>query len=557
MTESNDLQDIPQAIVAPGRRMRFSAVWIIPIVAALVAVGIAVQRILNEGPTITITFKVAEGVEAGKTFVKYKDVNIGQVTKVTLSDDYSHVVVTAKMTKNARNLLVKDTKFWIMQPRVTLKGISGIGTLVSGNYIGLDVGKSTEKQKVFKGLDEPPIITSEEPGRHFLLKANDLGSVDFGSPVYYRRRQVGQVIGCDLAEDGMSVSIKIFVNAPYDRFVNTNSVFWQASGIHVSLGASGIAVQTQSLKSLLSGGIAFETPPHAQQATTPAPENAQFTLYEDEQTAMTEHDRWTYPFILIFNEPLRGLSVGAPMTYLGIEVGQVKEITFHYDAVRKTLKPKVLVLYYPERVIALLQNRPFRKSDLGRTVPSIHKLLQKLIDQGLRAQLRSSNLVTGQLYIALDYFPKAPKAQVDWKQTPPQFPVMQSGMTELQTKIADILEKIDKIPFDEIGRDAKQTLDALEQTLKDVRRVLGRVDQDLVPGMKTTLENVKRAAAAAERFLANADKTLTGPDAAANQELRNALQEITRAAQSLRVLAEYLDNHPEALLRGKAQEKSP
>ena len=348
MIENNDIPNIPQATTAPHKRARFSVIWIIPIIAALVAIGIAVQRFLNEGPTITITFKVAEGIEAGKTFVKYKDVNIGQVTKVSLSEDYSHVVVTAKIAKNAKNLLVKDAKFWIMQPRISMSGISGMGTLLSGNYIGLETGKSTEKQREFKGLDTPPIIANTEPGRQFLLKADNLGSLGFGSPLYYRRLNVGQVIGYDLAKDGKSVDIKIFVNSPYDKYVTTDTRFWQASGIDVSMGANGLVIHTQSLASIIAGGIAFETPPYSQ-SVKPAADNTVFTLFDNQDAASAKRDMKDDPFMLVFDESIRGLTVGAPLTYLGIEVGEVKKIGLHYDPVAFTFKPYALVSYYEER----------------------------------------------------------------------------------------------------------------------------------------------------------------------------------------------------------------
>jgi paraquat-inducible protein B len=554
MNENSDLPNIPQATAAPHKRARFSVVWIIPIIAALVGAGIAVQRFLNEGPTITITFKVAEGIEAGKTFVKYKDVNIGQVTGVNLSEDYSQVVVTAKIAKNAKNLLVKDAKFWIMQPRITLSGVSGMGTLLSGNYIGLEAGKSSEKQRIFKGLDTPPIIPSTEPGRQFLLKANDLGSLGYGSPIYYRRLNVGQVIGYDLAKNGSSVDIKVFVNAPYDKYVTTGTRFWQASGIDLSMGANGVVIHTQSLASMLAGGIAFDTPLYSQ-AAIPAPENTVFPLFDDRETATVKHEQQADPYVLVFNESVRGLSVGAPVTYLGLEIGEVKQVVFHYDPVAETVKPKVLIVYYPERFLSQFDNRQIIDPTRNKPLHERHGSLQHLIDKGLRAQLHLGNIVTGQLYIAFDYFPHAPKVKVDWKKDPPQLPVIPSGLAEFQMKITKILDKIDKIPFDEIGKDTKQAMATLDQTLKESQKLLGRIDAEVVPEVKTAVENLKRAVAAAERVLVNADKTLIGPDAPANHELREALQEITRAARALKGFAEYMDSHPEALIRGKGQEK--
>ena len=202
MAESTDRDNIPQATVVPKRRQRISVVWIVPILAAVVAIGIAIQRIISEGPTITIVFKAAQGVEAGKTFIKYKDVNIGQVTAVQLSSDHSQVEVTAKIDKSAAALMVADAKFWVVEPRVTLSGVSGLGTLLSGNFIGFEVGKSNRQQRRFTGLEVPPIITGGQPGRQFVLKASDLGSLGIGSPIYFRRLQVGQVIAYDLSSDG-------------------------------------------------------------------------------------------------------------------------------------------------------------------------------------------------------------------------------------------------------------------------------------------------------------------------------------------------------------------
>src|SRR5262245_58185752 len=280
MAEDPDLPSVPQATIVPGRRARISVVWIIPILAAVVAIGIAVQRVLSEGPTITIIFRAAEGIEAGKTVVRYKDVNIGQVTAVELSLDYSRVEVKAKIAKRAAGLMVEDAKFWVVEPRVTLSGVSGLGTLLSGNYIGFEVGQSKREARTFTGLQTPPVITGGQPGRQFVLMADSLGSLGIGSPVYFRRLQAGQVVAYDLAPDGKRIQLKVFVRAPYDQFVNPGTRFWNASGIDVSLGAGGVDVRTESLVALIAGGLAFETPPFAPRAE-PAAADTLFTLYKD------------------------------------------------------------------------------------------------------------------------------------------------------------------------------------------------------------------------------------------------------------------------------------
>src|SRR5712691_5827777 len=257
MADPDDLDGLPQATVVPPKRGRISVIWIIPVLAAVVAIGIAVQRIRSEGPTINIIFSAAEGIEAGKTLVKYKDVTIGRVTQVELTNDFAKVRVTAKIAKHAAGLMVEDAKFWIVQPTISLSGVSGLSTLLSGNYIGFGPGKSTQSQDNFTGLDVAPVIT-EERGGQFALKANDLGSLEIGSPVYYRRLPVGQVIAYELAPDGNTVQIRIFVKAPYDTYVYPETRFWNASGVDVSVGADGVNVRTESLVALLVGGLAFD-----------------------------------------------------------------------------------------------------------------------------------------------------------------------------------------------------------------------------------------------------------------------------------------------------------
>src|SRR5437773_9224807 len=345
--------DLPQATVVRRSRTRISVVWIIPILAAAVALGIAVQRILSEGPTITIVFKAAEGLEAGKTLVKYKDVSIGQVTAVRLSADYSKVEVTAKIAKSAEGLMVEDARFWVVQPRVALSGVSGLGTLLSGNYIGFELGKSDKPQRKFTGLEVAPIITGGQQGREFVLKAENLGSLGVGSPIYYRQLQAGQVIAYDLAADGKAVQMKVFINAPYDKYVNPGTRFWNASGVDVSVGAGGIEVRTQSLVALLAGGVAFDTPPFAAVAEAAAADTV-FTLYADKATAMKQPDSISTRYVLHFTESLRGLSMGAPVTLLGLPAGEVTDVGLALDPATMNVRGRVEIVSFPERLVARL-----------------------------------------------------------------------------------------------------------------------------------------------------------------------------------------------------------
>jgi paraquat-inducible protein B len=556
MAESTDGDNLPQATVVPKKQARISVVWLIPILAAVVGIGIAIQQILSEGPTITIVFKSAQGVEAGKTFIKYKDVNIGQVTAVELTDEFTRVQVTAKIAKSAAGLMVDDAKFWVVEPRVSLSGVSGLSTLLSGNYIGFEAGQSSSRQRKFVGLDVPPTIT-DQPGRKFVLQANDLGSLGIGSPIYFRRLTVGQVAAYDLAADGKSVSITVFINAPYDKFVSPETRFWNASGIDFSVGAGGVEVRTEGLVALLAGGLAFDTPAFLP-VSAPAVEDTAFTLYGDRDTAMKQPETISRRYVLYFSESLRGLSVGAPVTLFGLQAGEVTDVGLSFDPETLAMRPRVLVTFFPERIIARLSAKEQAAGmAMAEQRGDAHiRFLRGIVEgRGLRAQLASGNLLTGQMYIALEYFPKAPKVKIDWTADPLEIPTLPGGFADIQAKLTSILTKVDKMQLDAIGGDTRKMLETLNQTLKDVNTAVNRLNAEVTPELKKVLEEVRRATVSADQVLKNTDATLVGKDAPGQQELRDALQEVARAARSLRVLTDYLERHPDALIRGKAGEK--
>ena len=554
MAEPGDLNDLPQATVVPRKRWRISVIWILPILAALVAVGIAVQRIRSEGPTIEIVFSAAEGIEAGKTLVKYKDVNIGRVTKVELTNDFAKVRVTAKMAKYAAGLMVEDAKFWIVQPTVSLSGVSGLNTLLSGNYIGFGPGKSTESRDNFAGLDVAPVIT-EERGGQFALRANDLGSLEIGSPVYYRRLPVGQVIAYELAPDGNTVQIKIFVKAPYDTYVYPETRFWNASGVDVSIGADGVNVRTESLVALLIGGLAFDVPPFAP-PSGPAAANTLFTLYNDRTVAMKAPDAGARRYVLYFKESLRGLAVGAPVTFLGLPAGEVTSVGLTFDAATANVRPRVVVTFSPERVMTYANVKSGAASAL-QDEQKRRALVRRLVEErGLRGQLRSGSLLTGQLYVSFDYYPNARKTKIDLSQEEAELPVVPGTLVELEDKLSRVVDKIDKMPLEAIGNDIKKDLESLDQTLKVANKLISDADLHLVPQLKTDLEDLHRTLAAVERAMNSADTSILGSNAPAQHELREALQEFARAARSLRILTDQLERQPSSVIRGRNEPSS-
>src|SRR5271167_552762 len=388
MANENDLNDLPLATVARQKGFRLSVVWIIPILAAVVALGIAIQRIRNAGPTISIVVKSASGIEAGKTLIKYKDVTIGHVSTVELSDDYTRVTITAEIEKHAAGLIVEDAKFWVVEPRVSLSGVSGLNTLLSGQYIGFQRGSSTKRARNFTVLEVAPVIT-DQPGKRLRLTASSLGSIGMGAPVYYRSVSVGEVESYELSADGKSIEATLFINAPYDKYVTSATRFWNASGIDVTAGANGVQIRTESIVSVLVGGIGFDVPDFILPGG-PVAANTEFPLYSSRVMAMTVPDPIERHFVLYFNESLRGLSVGAPVTLFGLTVGRVAEVGLSYDPATLALRPRVLITFYPERLRANLSTK--ERAALGPDLSTMNAearsgvLRHLIVDKGLRAQ---------------------------------------------------------------------------------------------------------------------------------------------------------------------------
>ncbi|HLX01082.1 MAG TPA: MlaD family protein [Trinickia sp.] len=527
--------DIPDPVQVPKSKWLPSLVWLIPLIAALIGVALVVKAVVDRGPTITISFSSAEGLEpGGKTKVKYKDVDIGSVRTITLSKDRSRVFVEVQLTKEAENFAVKDTRFWVVRPRIGTSGVSGLNTLLSGAYIGVDAGKSTEAQTEFTGLETPPAVTGDQKGHQYTLRGESLGSIDIGSPVFYRRVQVGQVVSFSLDKDGTGVTIGVFINAPYDQYVGTNSRWWHASGVDLRLDSSGLKLNTQSLATVIVGGLAFQSPP-GQAVGEPAPSDTVFRLSADESSAMREPDGPALTVVMKFNQSLRGLSPGATVDFRGIVLGEVTNIGVDYDPKARNFTMPVTMNLYPDRL-----GRRFRESVESGGTAAGKELLKALVAHGLRGQLRTGNLLTSQLYIALDMFPKAPPATVDVSQTPFELPTVPNTLDELQLQVADIAKKLDQVPFDQIGAN-------LNSTLKNADALFKQLDTQVAPQARDTLAAAKQTFGAAEATLQQ--------DSPLQSDVHQALTELTRTLQSLNALSDYLERHPESLLRGKPGDK--
>ena len=538
---------LPTAVVDPPRRFRIPLVWVIPIVAALIGLFLAARTWYEQGPVVTLQFRTGAGLEPGKTRIKYKDVDVGQISTVRLAKDGSHVVATAQMAREAAPLLVEDTRFWVVRPRITGSSITGLGTLTAGSYIGMDVGKSQEDKSSFIGLETPPVVSLDVPGRQFVLYAADAGSLSVGSPLFYRHLQVGEVISSELDKDGETIVFRVFVRAPYDRYVRNNTLFWHASGIDFSLDANGMKINTESLLSIMMGGIAFQTPDDDDEAPQ-AVQDHHFILFGTRAEALKRPDSVVENYRLVFRESIRGLAVGAPVDLRGMTVGEVSKITGELDPASKKVLMAVNIRFYPERL--KIHSKP------GKTTaqrPDSHTLLNAMVKQGFRAQLRSGSLLTGQLYVALDFFPEAAPAKINWNGTPPELPTMAGMMAQFQQSLTRIAQKLEQMPLVELAGDARKTVRSMDTTLQSADRLIKNLDQSLVPEARRMLEDTRKTLDGANKALAEVKNSMAG-DGQLQVDLRSTLHELSRAAQSLRLLGDYLERNPEALLRGKRED---
>jgi paraquat-inducible protein B len=552
---NSDFPEAPAAAVKTLKR-RFSLVWVVPVVAALIGGWLVVKALTEKGPAITITFKSADGLEAGKTKIRFKDVEIGFIEEVHLGKDLSHVIAKAQLIKEAERLLSENTRFWVVRARVSASAIYGLGTVFSGAYIDVDPGKKGKPATSFQGLEEPPIVTTGLPGRHFILESERKGSLEVGAPIYYRQIRAGEVVAYNLSEDGTKIISKIFVNAPYHRFVRDNTRFWNASGVDLKLDASGVTLETESLVSILVGGIAFDTIDSDSGREEEAAESSIFKLFPNREVARQKVYSTKNYFVLFFDESVRGLVPGAPVEFRGIPIGQVVDIKPEFDLKLNKARIPVIVAAEPERI-----------SFIGQLPAGVTRetLVDHLIERGFRAQLRTGNLLTGQLYIAIDLFPDAKPGKLvrGGRYGHPEFPTTPTQFEAIGEKFNQLIAKLEKVPIDQIGNDLRDTLQgakrianspelletvkSLNAAVKELQALTTELRTRTTPEVTATLQQVQRSLAAAESSLA--------ADSPQQYRVKAALDELTGAARALRVLTEFIEAHPESLLRGKGSEK--
>lgn len=552
----------PPAEPVLRQRRRLSLVWLIPIVATLLAGFLLWRSWSQQGPTIDITFRTAEGIEVGKTKVKLRAVDIGTVSAVHFSPDRQHVIVQVAMTREAEEELTDKARFWMVKPRITAGSISGLDTLLSGSYIAIDPGgKGGKRQLKFVGLEIPPVVASDEPGRTFLLHAARLGSIGAGSPLFYHGLTVGEVQGYDLGEMADSVTLHVFVRQPFDQYVREGSRFWNASGVTLQTGADGLKLRVESLQAVLSGAIAFDTPPEVA-GTSVAKDSQDFPLFEDEDAAKAAGFSKQVKMVSFFRGSVRGLVVGSPVELFGIRIGSVEDIRLHFDRTTMELGVAVHFAVQPERFT--VENAPQNRD--------MQQVARTLLALGMRSQLKSTNLLTGQMAVALDFFPEAPKSSLEMQGDVLVMPSQGGDMASITRSVSDVADRLSRLPLDEIGKallgtlqsanslvaspELKASLQSVAASAASLQTMLKKLDEGLSPALRRLPELTASLQQATDR----AGKAMTsindgyGNNSDFHRSLDRLLSQMTDMTRSVRLLADYLDEHPEALVRGRSEQ---
>ena len=515
-------QDI--ADVEISQRNGISIFWIIPLVALVIGGWMTAKAYLDQGPLVQIHFKSATGVVADKTKVRMRDVEIGVVESVVLSDDLEGAVVKVRLTKESEKMLVEGTRFWIESPRVTAGEIRGLQTLLSGVFIGIDPARSGKYQDEFTGLEEPPFIGEENEGTYYVLVSDRRYSISVGSPVSYRGMDAGQVVSYKMNDEGTEVVTRIFIYKPYDKHINVNTRFWQSSGVNLSLGADGLKVETESIVSIISGGISFSTPGYLGNGEL-APENHEFTVYGDQETAF-EPEREKYPVLFYFSGSVRGLTIGAPVEFRGIKIGEVTSLHLQIDASDFSIKIPV---------VAEIEKGHFDIIKEGQyeeiTNANQLELMTRLVNNGLRAQLKTGSLITGAIYIDFDIYKDSSPAVVTTENGVVVLPTIPTALDAITSGVTEILNKVAAMPLEQIGQD-------LGGAVKRTRALLesDQIDK-AISNLNATLEETQQ--------FARSFNTVITP------QVESMLRELKNASRSIKAMADYLDRHPEALIQGK------
>lgn len=497
------MADAEADIKAKGR---FSAIWIVPIVAVVIGIWMVLYTWANEGPQITITFATAEGLEAGKTKIKALNVDIGLVEDVALGQDFDSVVVTARIEKTESKLLREDTQFWVVRPRIGVEGISGLGTVLSGGYIELAPGLGKSGRRHFTGLENPPVTPSGTPGIQFTLVSDSVDSLSVGNPILYEGFQVGRIesVSFDVASKQMKYGA--FIDAPYDDLVSSTTRFWNTSGVEFSATAAGIELRTGSIESMLFGGISFGLPSGVKSGQ-PVSDGATFRLFSSLEEVEERPFKYGIQYVVEFARSVRGLLPDAPVDYRGLRIGYVEKIMIEeLVAVQEGEESSPGA---PIPVLIRIEPGRIKMGDTPEAVTEMRRILGDAVAAGLRASLATGNLLTGSLYISLDMYENEPPASIGEFDDYPTLPTIASGLEGIEQRVTRLLDTINSLPLDDLAQSAEDALESVDGLLLEAEKTLGELRgliasegiQELPSSLQGTVDELNRALRGVNAFV--------------------------------------------------------
>lgn len=524
----------------------WSPVWIFPIVTALIGAWILFYHYSHQGPEVTLITTNAEGIEGGKTAIKSRSVDVGIVESAVLTDDLHHVEIKARLNPDMEKLLHQDSVFWVVKPQVGREGISGLGTLLSGAYIELQPGTKGAQPDNYKLLDSPPLAPPDAKGIRVILDSNKAGQLTPGDPVLFRGYRVGSVETSTFDPQKRAISYQLFINAPNDRLVTSNVRFWKDSGIAVDLSASGMRVEMGSLTTLFGGGVSFDVPEGWEPGQVVA-EKSEFKLFDDQRSIQESLYTDHIDYLLFFDDSIRGLQAGAPVEFRGIRLGTVAQVPYFVpgmtQAVRKDYRIPVLIRIEPER----LANQFGEDPQIGKHLPDVVK-------NGLRASLKTGNLVTGQLYIDLDFYPKAPPVtQMPSFNNYLVIPTVSGGLAQIQQRLMDTLDKINNLPLNPMIQQATNTLSESQRTMRRLQTTLDNLNK------LTASESTQNLPADMQRTLRELNRSMQGfqPGSAAYNKMVADMQRLDQVLRELQPVLRTLNEKSNALVFEAKNKKDP
>ena len=513
----------------------FSGIWVIPIIALALGLYMVVDTWLTQGPEITIAFDTASGLEQGKTKVKYRNVDMGLVEKVSLNDDLKGVVATVKLDRQAAGLLRKDTRFWVVTARIGVGNISGLDTLLSGAYIQLSPGIGEAGKRKFVGLEKPPVTPAEAPGLRLTLTNDLASSISEGDTVLYKGYKVGRVENMTFDTTKRKIVYEIFIDAPYHELVTTSVRFWDVSGVSLSADASGFRIETGSLDTILFGGVAFAIPPGIKDGAE-VEQQSEFKLYSSYRDILDNPYKYGTYYVVSFAQSIKGLEPGAPVEYRGIQVGRVERVLLQ-EFLEQTSFNDDQGMGEPIPILIYVEPGRMKFPDRESSIATMRRSIQVGVSNGMRATLGSGNLLTGAKYVSIDYYADAEKASMGEFLEYTTIPAIDTGLAQLEQKINSILDTVNALPLKDTVAGTNAAIAKLNQSLASVNVLLeSQSTKGLPDQLNQTLQELNNA--------------LSGlsPDSETYHSINSSLLRLSRTLGNLDSLTRTLSEQPSALI---------